>query len=171
MKTILLPMVMFGMALVGNGYADEQTKPKLPRDTQRKTQADFVFDLHRAVVKDRPNENLTISPYGARLALDMVRAGAAGETKVEIDRILGKTKPVASNVLPLDSLTAGSPLTIAAALWTQTGHPILPEFLKTIREEHGATVEQVDFFRNPEEAVRRINAWSEEKTNRKINFL
>jgi len=153
MKTMILSMTLvLGLVLAGTNCAAEQ--------------AEFAFNLYRAVLKDKSNENVTISPYCAELLLDFVRAGAAEETKTEIEKVLGRTETV-----PWTETVTDSPLTIAAALWTQQGHPILPEFLKTAREEFGASVEQADFVGNASEAVKRINAWCAEKTKDKIPVL
>src|SRR6184192_3320644 len=49
----------------------------------------FGFSLVKELEKAKPGENLFISPYSISTALQMVRAGAAGETKVEMDKVLG----------------------------------------------------------------------------------
>ena len=148
-------LLIFGFVLTTSGCAAEQN-----------SQANFVFDLYQAVAKEKSGENITISPFGAEHLLDFVRSGSAGETLAEIEKVLGKTEPGQWNEPASDG-----PLTIAAALWTQHGHPILPEFQETAREQFGASVEQVDFSSNPGEAVRQINDWCSEKTNGKIPTL
>jgi len=117
-------------------------------------------------VKDKGNENVAVSPYGAEQVLDLVRIGAAGETRTEIEQVLGRTEMFQTMASLPDS-----PLTTVASLWMQAELPVLPEYLQTAREEFGATVGQVDFVGNPGEAVRQINAWCSEKTNGKIPTL
>lgn len=163
--------LILGIVLSGNGCAGDRTEPEPQQTTETPNiettgRTDFAFDLYRAVVKDKPDENIAISPYGAEQVLDLARAGAVGETETEIGRVLAKTGVAGLNVLPPDA-----PLTTAVALWLQAGHPILPEFLTTAREEFGASVEHVDFFGNPDEAVQRINAWYSEQTKEKIPTL
>ena len=148
--------LLLGIALAGNGCAAEQDK----------TKDDFVFDFYRAVAQAKSDENVTVSPYSARQVLELVRAGAAGKTKTEIDHLLHSAESIKWTETSPDS-----PLTTAAALWTQQGHPILPAFLETAREEFGASVEQADFSGNASEAVKRINAWCAEKTKEKIPTL
>ena len=156
MKTTILPMILiFGIAFAESGCAADE-----------KPQNDFVFDLYRTIAKSKTNENVTVSPYCAELLLDLVRTGAAGETKSEIDRVLARTEPG-----KWTETFSDSPLTIAAAFWTQQGHPILPEFLKTASEEFRASVEPTDFTGNASEAVKRINAWCADKTKGKIPVL
>ena len=125
-------------------------------------QTEFVFNLHRAVVKADPNANVAVSPYGVQQMLDLVRTGAVGETKTEIEQVLGYAKSV-KWATPSDGT-----LTTAAALWTQQGHPFLSAFLRTARENFGSAIEQADFANNPDAAVKRINAWCSEKTKGKI---
>jgi serpin B len=132
---------------------------------EQNPQTEFTFNLYRTIVKDKANENVTISPFGVQHVLDLIRFGADGDTRTEIERVLGYTQPVR-----WQSGTDGS-LSTAAALWAQQGHSILPEFLQTARDNFGASVEQADFERNSADAVRRINAWCSEQTNGKIPTL
>jgi serpin B len=154
-KMMLLPMtLMLGIVFAGSGCAAEHPQ-----------KSDFTFDLYRTVAKEKPDGNVTVSPYCAELLLDFVRAGAAGKTKAEIDKVISRTG------LKWIESAADSPLTTAAALWTQKDYSILPAFLKTAEEEFGASVEQADFANNAADAVRQINAWCSEKTNGKIDSL
>ena len=125
-------------------------------------QTEFAFNLYRTIVKDTPNENVMISPYGVQHLLDLARTGADGKTKTEIEQVLGYTE-----LVKWESLADGT-LTTAAALWVQKQYPILPEFLQTAREKFGSSIEQADFRGNPKEAVKLINAWGAEKTKGKI---
>ncbi len=169
MKTMILLMALaFGTVLATTGCAEEPTKPEPLQTAETVGKTDFAFELFRAVAKEKPNENISFSPLGAERALGLVRAGAAGDTKTQIDAILGDK--ALGDPVPCE-MEVGSPLTLAASIWTQAGHPILPEFLKTAREEFGATAEQADFSADPAEAVRRINAWCAEKTRQKIPTL
>jgi serpin B len=148
-------MLMFCVAFVGCGCVAEQPG----------VQTDFAFGLYGTVAKETPTGNLTVSPYCAELLLDFVRSGAAGETKAEIDKVLGRTGEKWTESV------ADSPLTTATALWTQQEYTILPEFLENARKTFGSSVEQADFEKNAADAVRRINTWCSEKTKGKITSL
>ena len=128
-------------------------------------QTEFVFNLYRSIAQNEPEKNVTVSPYGVQRILDLARCGAAGETRTEIEQVLGYTESVEWEIRSDDTLT------IADALWTQQGYRILPEFLQTARENFGSSIEQVDFVRNPNEAIKQINAWCSKKTNGKIPSL
>jgi serpin B len=158
MKTTVLPtMLALGLIFAGSGIAVGQAK--------QPPQTEFTFNMYRTVVKEKSGENVMVSPYSAQQALDIVRAGAAGNTKTEIDTVLGYTDAIKWET------PAEGPLTTANALWTQQGYNILPAFLNNARENFDATVEQADFAGNSEDAVKRINTWVSEKTKGKIPKL
>jgi len=136
----------------------------LPTDEQTH-QTEFVFNLYRSIVQGKPENNVTVSPYSVQRILDLARCGAAGATRTEIEQVLGYTESVKWETSPDGTLT------IADALWIQQGYPILPEFLQTARDNFGSSIEQTDFARNPNEAVKRINAWCSKNTKGKIPSL
>ena len=121
MKQLIFPIIL--LALTATLFAEEQ-----------KPQTEFVFNFYRTTVKSQPEENLTVSPFGIQQLLDLVRHGAAGETKTEIEKVLGYTQPVKWETL------ADGTVTTAAALWTQQGFAILPEFLQTARDNFGSAI-------------------------------
>jgi len=149
MKMITLPMILVVSLIVATSSNAN----------------DFAFGLYGAIAKEKPTGNIAVSPYCAELLLDFVRTGTAGETKTEIDKVLGRT-----GMKWMESVV-DSPLTTATALWTQQGQNILPDFLTNAHKEFGATTGQADFVNNASDAVRRINTWCSEKTNGKITSL
>ena len=142
----------------------EPSTDDLPTDEQTH-QTEFVFNLYRSIVQGKPENNVTVSPYSVQRILDLARSGTAGETRTEIEQVLGYTEPVQWETFPDGTLT------IADALWIQQGSSILPEFMQTARENFGSSIEQADFARNPNEAVKRINAWCSKNTKGKIPSL
>ncbi len=85
MKTILL---LSALTLGTFFFTEEQPK----RQTiETATKIDFTFDLFRTLAAAKPDDNITVSPYGAERLLDFVRSGSAGETKTQIDAVLGDT--------------------------------------------------------------------------------
>jgi serpin B len=155
--------VLAALLLLTVGSADPPANN--PPANGQTPQAEFVFNLYRSIVQGNPEKNVTVSPYGVGRILDLARHGAAGETRTEIEQVLGYTEWVQWETRSDDTLT------IADALWIQQGYPILPEFLQTARENFGSSIEQADFARNPNEAVRRINAWCSANTKGKIPSL
>ena len=162
MKMTLLPMMLLTCSIAFAGCDCTAEQSRVPTD--------FAFGLYGAVAKEKPTGNLTVSPYCAELLLDFVRSGADGKTKAEIDKVLGGTGIQWTSVQGTESV-ADSPLTTAAALWTQQEYDILPEFLDNARKTFGASAEQADFVNNSADAVRQINKWCSDKTNGKITSL
>jgi len=155
MKTIMHLAVLVSLTMMSHALFAQERKP----------QSEFDFNLYRTVVKNEPDKNIAVSPYGVQKLLDLARYGAAGETKTEIEQVLGYTQPV-----KWETRSDGT-LSLAAALWTQQGFSILPGFLRTARGNFGSAIEQVDFARNPKEALRRINKWCSDNTKGKITSL
>jgi len=119
----------------------------------------FEIDLYRRL--SAAPGNLFFSPYSIGAALALVHAGANGATKKELETALGHADPVetygalgrelASRSQPtarekshLEWLkdappdTFGCHLSVANAMWRQTGTAVKPEFLETLRSRLGA---------------------------------
>jgi serpin B len=62
-------------------------------------------------------------------------------------------------------------LSVANALWAQQGYTFLDAFLKLLKTDYGAGLNQVDFKGATEAARLTINQWVEQKTQDKIKDL
>ncbi len=145
----------------------------------------FAFDLYRRVTEGF-GDNLIYSPYSISLAFSMVFAGARGETEAQIMGALNymsqQSQHPAFNSLDqrLTSLgkesggeMEGEPfqLTIANAVWQQSGYSFNVAYMTTLAQQYGAGLRVVDFVANPEEARRMINDWVEEQTKERIKDI
>jgi len=149
----------------------------------------FDIDLYRRL--SAAPGNLFFSPYSIGAALALVHAGANGATKKELETALGQADPVgtygalgrelASRSQPtarekshLEWLkdappdTFGCHLSVANAMWRQTGYAVKPEFLETLRSRLGADAREADFRGAPAEAVNAVNAWAAQATRDRI---
>jgi len=134
----------------------------------------FAFDLLRQIAGTRPEANVFISPFSVSTVLQMVANGAAGETRMEMQRVL-KTAgppPEALNAACQDlnrSLLAQTNVTLnlANAIWYQEGIQLKPGFVATNSRFFQAGLAPVD-FKQPESA-KTINAWADKSTHGKIN--
>jgi serpin B len=130
--------------------------------------------------------NLVFSPFSIELALAMTRNGARGETRIQMDDVLGAPAGSAlddsMNALEqaLASRSGDFPrldgtdhvyLSTADRMWTQTGLPFEQPFLDVLARDYGAGVNPVDFSANPETARRAIDSWVSAQTHDKINDL
>jgi serpin B len=128
--------------------------------------------------------NLCISPYSISSALQMTAAGAAGETESQMLATLhwtgpGQDLPAASAALtgqlitpvnehlPSPSQTAPR-ISIANALFGQSGYPYRQAFLDVLSRQYAAPLQNVDFAAHPQQAGDHINRWASEKTHGKI---
>jgi serpin B len=123
---------------------------------------------------------LFFSPFSISTALAMAYAGARGETAAEMEDVLrfarkGKALHGAYGELIASLNERGEAgayrMSVANALWGQSGYRLLEPFLELTEASYGAGLRNMDFKADPEAARREINAWVEEKTMDKIKEL
>jgi serpin B len=151
-------------------------------------------DLYRAQAA-RSDGNLLLSPYSIQTALAMVYAGADGETKVEMERVLhlaGADEVVADGFASFGrqlvamteeskrrvalAKTRGGPstpveVTVANRLFVQAAYPLRRPFISLLADRYRSPLEQLDFYNAPEKSRTAINHWVEEQTGRMIRDL
>ena len=150
-----------------------------PVDQQKLASANigFAFKLLKQLAKDQPGTNIFISPYSASTVLQMACNGAGGQTKTEMQQVLGTTGLAAEVVnaankdcdRALNNLGTNVALTAANAIWYRKGTPVKPAFITCNQQFFGATVDALDFD-NPR-SVGIMNAWASEKTHGRINGI
>jgi len=149
-------------------------------------------DLHRQLATG--GENLCISPYSIDSALAMTFAGADGETRSEMARVLhfpnGGDLPASFSALQqsLEQMRAktaelvkeskkfGGPsepitLNIANRLFAQKGYHFRDAFLSLVKQNFGGAFEPLDFVVDPAAATQRINKWVADQTRDRIRDL
>jgi serpin B len=154
---------------------------------------ELAVDLHRQLATD--NDNLCVSPYSIQSALAMTFAGADGDTRTEMARVLhlpGDTTAVGSSFASLQnsmeqmsvktaelvkkSIEFGGPsepiaLNIANRLFAQKDYDFRQDFLSLLKQDYGAAFEPIDFTANPQGAAQHINKWVADETQDKIRDL
>jgi len=138
----------------------------------------FAFDLYSQL---RSQEgNLFFSPYSISTALAMAYGGARGETAAQMAKAMHfglaqeKLHPAFAALeseLKADQQKGQVKLAVANSLWPQKGHAFLPAYLDLCKINYGVAVKPLDFIGATEPARQTINAWVENKTNRKIQEL
>ncbi|HEU5013646.1 MAG TPA: serpin family protein [Roseiflexaceae bacterium] len=143
----------------------------------------FAFRMYHQM--QQRNGNIFFSPWSISEALAMVDSGAQGSTAAEIAQTLHFTLPpeqlhpafnaVALRLARYDAAQGSDEprfqLSIANALWGQTGYPFRQPFLDTLAENYGAGMHVQNFKAEPEQARAAINAWVSDQTANKINNL
>ncbi|GII56691.1 serine/threonine protein kinase [Planotetraspora thailandica] len=136
--------------------------------------------------------NTVISPLSIAYAFGMARAGAAGATASELDKVFGfpasgphaafnalirqigtidgpPPAPDRTAVRDAQSSEPSAPVVgIANGLFAQQGMPVKQDFLRTLASQYGAGVRTVDFGKDAADA---INAWVDEQTAGRIKKL
>ena len=143
----------------------------------------------------RANANALISPYSIATALVMTYAGADGQTREEMKRVLhltdedGEThrnfaalqqdlevvvQHSAENAAKMkvygrtnDAIT----LAVANRLFGQQGYDFRPAFLDLLKTNYHAPFEAMDFVHNAPTAIKTINDWVAEQTRQRIQNL
>jgi serpin B len=149
-------------------------------------------ELHRQLATG--DKNLCISPYSINSALAMTFAGADGETRNEMARVLHF--PISGDVpasflalqnslqqmsaktaeLVKESKKFGGPsepitLNIANRLFAKKGYPFRDAFLSLVKQYFGGGLEPLDFAADPAAATQRINKWVADQTRDRIRDL
>jgi serine protease inhibitor len=137
----------------------------------------FGFDLYREILKERPGENVFISPASVAFALAMTYNGAQGTTMEDMAKVLGHTGISLAEINRTDSLLIGATnaplkgveLSVANSLWARQGLDFNKDFLARNKRFYGAEVRSINFA-SPE-AASLINGWVAQKTKDKIKEI
>lgn len=155
----------------------------LPAAAEKLAGADntFAFNLLKQVAGEQPDSNIFISPYSASTVLQMVAEGAAGQTKTEMQDVLGTSgadtglsdaarnqanREIAQSLHRENSHVI---LEIANAIWFREGYRVKHDFITCNRDYFDATVAPLDFA-DPH-CVDVINHWASEKTHGRITHI
>jgi serpin B len=162
-------------------------------DLASKATNDLAVELHRHLATG--NENLCVSPYSIENALAMTFAGADGETRTEMAKVMhfpSDAKAVAASFASLQhsleemsvktaefvkkSKEFGGPseaitLNIANRLFAQKNYDFRQDFLSLVKQNYGAAFEPLDFTADPATATQHINKWVADQTRDKIRDL
>ena len=154
---------------------------------------ELAVDLHRQLATG--DENLCVSPYSIQSALAMTFAGADGETRTEMARVLhfpGDASAVPASFASLqhsleemsaktaelvkESKKFGGPsepitLAIANRLFSQKGYDFREAFLAVVKQDFDAAFELMDFVHDASGATQHINKWVADQTRDRIRDL
>src|SRR6266536_3293423 len=183
----LLIFQLFGALVVAMAHATTNF------DLAAKATNELAVDLHRQLATG--NENLCVSPFSIESALAMTFAGADGDTRTEMARVLhfpidasAVAASFASLQHSLEEMTVkttelvkksrefGGPsepitLSIANKLFAQKGYAFRPVFISLVKENFGAAFEPLDFVTNASAATEHINKWVANQTHDRIRDL
>ena len=161
-------------------------------DLAAKATNELGIDLHKQLATG--DDNLCISPYSINSALAMTFAGADGETRSEMARVLHfanapdvpasfaalqhslEQMSAETTELVKDSKKFGGPsepitLNIANRLFAQKSYHFREAFLSLVKQNFGGAFEPIDFVADPAAATQRINTWVADQTRDRIRDL
>jgi serpin B len=161
-------------------------------DLAAKATNDLGVDLYHQLATG--DENLCISPYSIDSALAMTFAGADGETRSEMARVLhfpndgdvsASFSALQHSLEQMSAKTAelvkksrefGGPsepitLNIANRLFAQKGYHFRETFLSLVKRDFSGAFEPLDFVTDPAAATQRINKWVAGHTRDRIRDL
>lgn len=135
---------------------------------------DFAFDFLNKAIATTDNSNVFVSPISLSIALGMLRNGAQGTTKTEIEASLqlsdlsdeeinGYYKLMQTKLPQMDNKTD---LSLANSIWYREGFQANPDFLKVNTNYFDSYIKALDF--NQSWALDTINGWCAKKTNNLI---
>jgi serpin B len=164
-----------------------------PKKTAARAINNLALDLliHAA----KPEENTALSPYSIQMALVMTYAGAEGETRQQMARVLhypsgdGDVLNAFAHLeddlaemakrtakIAAESKTSGGPsepitLTMANRLFGQRGYDFRRAYLDLLYKTLGSPLEVLDFITDPAGATKDINQWISKETRERIRDL
>lgn len=136
---------------------------------------DFAFDFLNKTIATVDDSNVFLSPMSLSIALGMLRNGAQGDTKSEIEtaiKLSGLSDEVINSYYKtmqtsLPQMDNKTDLNIANAIWYKEGFTVKPAFLKVNTDFFGAYIKALD-FNNQKASLDTINGWCAKKTNNLI---
>src|SRR4051794_26705618 len=138
--------------------------PRKPPSAERAAFAANALGI--ALERHAGRGNVAVSPLSAWTALTMPYAGAAGQTRAQMARVLhvgtfadrtGAANRALARALRAAARRSHATFGLANALWGDTQLPIRSSFLETLRRDFGAPLERVDFEHESEAARAAIN--------------
>ncbi len=141
----------------------------------------FAFDVHTRLREQKGN--IFFSPFSISTALAMTAGGARNETLQQMAKALHcpgiESDPIGhaaygeliGQLVQIDTLKRSYQLDVANGLFAQNGYPWRAEYLKLVRDQYRATLQDLNFASESEAARKTINDWTEKKTQSKIKNL
>lgn len=154
------------------GTADAQDLPVSGEETDLLAEGVNQFGLELFARLDQ-SENQFFSPYSISSALSILDNGAGGQTKAEIETMLGIADLSGWNqqmqLFLQKEWSEETKLLTANSLWidmqSSLSEKLEADFLAPVSFYYNGEVFQADFSKDGENLVKRINAWVEEHTD------
>jgi serpin B len=164
-----------------------------PTTTAARAINNLALDLLAQASK--PQENTAFSPYSIQVALVMTYAGAEGDTRQQMARVLHyppsdrdvvrdfaqlqneldemaqRTAKVAAESKKVGGPSEPITLTIANRIFGQGGYDFRPAYLELLKKTLDSPLEALDFISDSAGATKYINRWIAQQTRERIRDL
>lgn len=189
MKSTLTSLFVTALSLAGSSLLSAAEDPSAA------AQAVNALGLDLLAKGGEANANTLLSPYSIQSALAMTYAGAAGDTRGEMAKVLHypedekamhlsftamqkalegvakRTAELAKDAEKRGGRTDPIVLTVANRLFGQQGYEFKQPFLDLVKDSYGAPLQTMDFERNAARERVKINTWVEDQTHKRITDL
>jgi serpin B len=170
---VAVPALLAALALPASAAAP-------PKPPSAKRAAFAANALGIALERHAGRGNVAVSPASAWMALTMPYAGAAGQTRAQMARVLrvrafgdrtGAANHALARALRAAAKKSHVTLNLANALWGDEQWQFRAPFLAALERDYGAPLERVDFRHDPDGSRAGINRWVEQHTHGRIKSL
>ena len=156
---IIIIMSFIAFIFLKKDKEEVKKEPTLEGEEKIMSTGDFTMDIVKIINKEA-KDNFLISPYNIEMALNMLREGADGNTKKEIDKVLGDR--VISNISIPKIVNTANGIFISK----QYQENVKDSFTKVMKDKYQSEI-LYDEFKTPD----IINNWVKEKTNNMIEKI
>lgn len=161
-KIIILSIILAVIVCFLGVIIINKVKTKIEKDENQKysyINGEFNFNLIKTVNENRKT-NYLISPYSIEIALNMLKDGADGNTKAEIEKAIG-TRTI-NNVIIKDHIGVAN----AAFIKNEYKQYVKESYYNTLKDKYQSEI-LYDEFKTP----KVINNWVNDKTNGMIDKI
>lgn len=155
---IIIIMVIACVSIVSARERRAKVKKEKVKIQNVEVVGNYNVDIIRATSANSNKTNYLISPYNIELALNMLREGADGNTKDELDKVLGNRT--------INDVSVKDKVGVANAIFIKDAYKnsVKNDFNNIMKNKYNSDI-IYDKFNNPD----KINNWVKEKTNGMID--
>ena len=151
-RSILIIIIML---IAFASIMDSRNKRAKEKEQVIKIVEEYNTDIIRTTFKEK---NYLISPYNIKIALNMLMEGADGNTKDQIEKVIGKEE--------IKDINVKNKLSVANAIFIKNDFKssVKKDFTNTMKDKYHSEI-IYDEFKTP----KVVNDWVKEKTNGMID--
>ena len=160
LKRSVLIIIIIVVAVISIISARERRIKKQEEKNNTSLSGNYNIDLIQTIHKLDKGKNYLISPYNIEIGLNMLRDGSDGETKVQIDKVLGNRV--------INDLVVKDKISIANGVFIKNIYKdnVKNDYYNILNTKYKSEI-IYDEFKTPD----KINNWVNEKTNGMIPRL